>query len=296
MYSLEFSMFIRWFNELAIQDISTVGGKNASLGEMYSKLTSKGIDVPNGFALTAEAYRTFLKANNLDKKIKSLVNGLDVKNVRALSHAGAKARDLILQAEFPDEIKRDILEAYRELSRLPLLTKEGFRGGLPAGADTRGSAKDGKPHPTLPLERGGGVSVAVRSSATAEDLPDASFAGQQESYLNVHGEKELLEACKKCVASLFTDRAISYREAKGFEHTAVALSVGVQQMVRSVLASSGVMFTLDTESGFNGVVLINASYGLGEYIVKGRVTPDQFFVFKEGLKKGYKSIISRKVG
>ncbi|MDP1709661.1 MAG: PEP/pyruvate-binding domain-containing protein, partial [Candidatus Komeilibacteria bacterium] len=186
-------MYIRWFKDLNIKDIPSVGGKTASLGEMYVKLANKGIKVPNGFALTADAYWKFLKDNKLDKKIKKILFGLDVKNVRALHAAGAKARQLILSAEFSKDIAEEIKKAYHKL---------------------------------------GDVEVAVRSSATAEDLPDASFAGQQETYLNVKGEKDLLLACKKCVASLFTDRAISYREAKGFDHFAVALSVGVQQMVR----------------------------------------------------------------
>ncbi|MFA6486700.1 MAG: phosphoenolpyruvate synthase, partial [Candidatus Magasanikbacteria bacterium] len=253
-------MYIRWFKDLTIKDIPSVGGKNASLGEMYSKLTKKGVVVPNGFALTADVYWAFLKENKLDKKIKEILKGLDVKNIRALAVAGDKVRQLILSSEFPKEIKLEVEKNYQKLGK------------------------------------GKKVAVAVRSSATAEDLPDASFAGQQETYLNVYGEKELLEACKKCIASLFTDRAISYREAKGFDHVSVALSVGVQEMVRSDMGASGVMFTLDTESGFKGVVLINAAYGLGEYIVKGRVVPDQFFVFKDGVKKGFKSIISRRLG
>lgn len=250
-------MYIRWFKDLTIKDIPIVGGKNASLGEMYGKLTKKGISIPNGFALTAEAYWKFIRDNKLDKKIKATLKDLDVKNVRALSKAGAAVRKMILAADFPDEIKKEVIAAYKKMN---------------------------------------GVAVAVRSSATAEDLPDASFAGQQETYLNVKGDKEILIAVTKCVSSLFTDRAISYREAKGFDHMVVALSVGVQQMVRSDVGTSGVMFTLDTESGFKGVVLINAAYGLGEYVVKGRVTPDQFYVFKDGLKKGFKSIISRRLG
>ncbi len=254
--------YIRWFKELTIKDIPLVGGKNASLGEMYGKLTQKGVPVPNGFALTADAYWAFIKGNKLDKKIKDIVTGLDVKNMRALSEAGSKVRNLILKASFPEDLKKEVIKAYAELSK-------GTQGG---------------------------TDVAVRSSATAEDLPDASFAGQQESYLNVRGEDAILLACKKCVSSLFTDRAISYREAKGFDHMAIALSVGVQQMVRSDKGASGVMFTLDTESGFKGVVLINAAYGLGEYVVKGRVTPDQFFVFKEGVKQGKKAIIDRRLG
>ncbi|MFA5175280.1 MAG: phosphoenolpyruvate synthase [Patescibacteria group bacterium] len=258
-------LFIRWFKDLTIKDIPLVGGKNASLGEMCSKLSKNGIKLPDGFALTAEAYWNFLRKNGLDKKIKNLLKNLNKKNISSLAKTGAKIRGMILSAEFPKEIEKEIKTAYKELGK-------------------KSSA------------RGGEIEVAVRSSATAEDLPDASFAGQQETYLNVKGEKDLLLACKKCVASLFTDRAISYREDKGFDHMYVALSVGVQEMIRSDLAASGVMFTLDTESGFKGVVLINAAYGLGENVVKGRVVPDQFFVFKEGLKNGHKSIISRRLG
>lgn len=250
--------YIRWFKDLTINDIPLVGGKNASLGEMYSKLTQKGVKVPNGFALTAEAYWDFLKHHDLDKTIKAKIKKTDLRNINALKKVGKEVRALILAADFPEEIKKDIKVAYKELGKNP--------------------------------------SVAVRSSATAEDLPDASFAGQQETYLNVVGEKDLLLACKKCVASLFTDRAISYREDKGYDHMSIALSVGVQVMVRSDLAASGVMFTLDTESGFPGVVLINAAYGLGEYVVKGRVVPDQFYIYKTGLKNGFKSIFSRRLG
>ncbi len=256
-------MYICWFKDLNIKDIPLVGGKTASLGEMYSKLTKKGMKIPNGFALTAEAYWEFLKFNKLDKKIKDILKDLNVKNVRALAIAGNKARQLILSAGFPKDMEQEVKKAYKKLSE-----------------------KSGKTN----------LSVAVRSSATAEDLPDASFAGQQETYLNVQGDKELMMAVKKCLSSLFTDRAISYREAKGFDHMNVALSVCVQEMVRSDLASSGVMFTLDTESGFRGVVLINAAYGLGEYVVKGRVIPDQYYIFKDGLKRGLKSIISRRLG
>ena len=261
--------YIRWFKDLTIKDIPSVGGKNANLGEMYAKLKSKGVPVPNGFALTADAYWDFLRANKLDKKIKETLKGLDKKNVNELAKVGEKVRSMILAASFPKDIEKEIREAYRKLMK---------------DAKSRTDAK------------ASGIGVAVRSSATAEDLPDASFAGQQETYLNVRGEEDLLLACKKCTASLFTDRAISYREDKDFEHTAVALSVGVQKMARSDAGASGVMFTLDTESGFKGVVLINAAYGLGEYVVKGRVTPDQFYIFKEGLKNGFKSIISKRLG
>ena len=256
-------MYIKWFKEVSIKDIPLVGGKNASLGEMYSKLTKKGIKVPNGFALTSDAYWEFLKYNKLDKKIKKILIDLDVRNIRALTKAGKKVREMILKSKFPKEIEQQVKKAYQQLSK-----------------------KAGRKN----------IDVAVRSSATAEDLPDASFAGQQETYLNVHGEKSILEATKKCLASLFTDRAISYREDKGFDHMSTALSVCVQQMVRSDKATSGVMFTCDTESGFNGVVLINGAYGLGEYVVKGRVIPDQFFVFKEGVKNKYRSIISHRLG
>jgi len=255
-------MYIRWFKDITKDDVGEVGGKNANLGEMYGQLTKQGVRVPNGFALTAEAYWSLIKQNKLDKKIKVILKGLNVKNVRALNRAGEKLRQLILSAEFPKEVSQETVRAYQKLSK----------------------------------GRREGIDVAVRSSATAEDLPDASFAGQQETYLNVRGEKELLVAVKKCLASLFTDRAISYREAKGFDHLSVGLSVVIQEMVRSDLGASGVMFTLDTESGFRGVVLIDASYGLGEYVVKGQVTPDQYFVFKDGVTKGFKSIISRRKG
>ncbi len=255
--------YISWFKDLTIKDIPSVGGKNASLGEMYAKLKSKGVPVPNGFALTADVYWSFLRENKLDKKIKETLKGLDKKDIKELARVGDKIRKMILAATFPKDIEKEIRNYYKQLCK---------------------SAKKNN------------LDVAVRSSATAEDLPDASFAGQQETYLNVCGESELLLASKKCIASLFTDRAISYREDKGFDHTAIALSVGVQEMVRSDVGASGVMFTLDTESGFKGVVLINAAYGLGEYVVKGQVIPDQFYIFKDGLKNGFKSIISKRLG
>ena len=251
-------MYIKRFSEISIKDIPSVGGKNASLGEMYSNLTQKGIKVPDGFAVTADAFRHFLSQNKLDILIKQLLhNKHSVENVKKLAAVGKKIRTAILTAKMPAEISAEIIGAYKKL---------------------------------------GGADVAVRSSATAEDLPQASFAGQQESYLNVKGEKNLLEAVQKYYASLFTDRAISYRLHQGFSHEQVALSAGVQKMVRSDTASSGVMFTLDTESGFRNVVLINSSWGLGENIVKGRVNPDQFMVFKPTLEKGFKSIISRQLG
>ena len=255
---------ILWFKDIDSNDVSLVGGKNASLGEMYSKLSKKEINIPNGFATTSEAYWYFLKKNNLLPKLKALFKDVDVKNIKNLQTIGKKARNLILSAEFPDDLKREIIKAYRELSK---------KYGQENLAD-----------------------VAVRSSATAEDLPSASFAGAHESYLNVKGEQKLLIAVKKCITSLFNDRAISYREEKGFDHFKIALSVGVQKMVRSDLASSGVIFTLDTESGFQNVVLINSIYGVGEMIVKGRITPDEFYVFKPTLKEGYHSIITKNLG
>ncbi len=255
--------YIKWFRETTIKDIPSVGGKNASLGEMFRNLTKKGIIIPNGFAITAEGYRLFLKQNGLENKIKIALKGIDGTDVKKLAIAGKKIREMILKAEMPWEISREILGSYRDL--------------------TKSSGKKI-------------LSVAVRSSATAEDLPDASFAGQQETYLNVIGDKALLVAVKKCIASLFTDRAISYRIDKGFDHLSVALSVCVQEMVRSDIGQSGVIFTLDTESGFTGAVLVSATYGLGEYVVQGRVVPDQYFVFKEGVRQGYDAIISRRLG
>ena len=251
-------VYIRFFEEISIKDVPSVGGKNASLGEMYRQLNSSGIKVPNGFATTAEAYNYFLESTGLKKKIKEIFKDLDTHDTRNLMAHGKIARQAILAAHLPADFKKEIAEAYRRLS-----------------AESKSKAVD----------------VAVRSSATAEDLPDASFAGQQETYLNVVGEKQLQEAVKKCIASLFTDRAISYRADKGFDHFSIALSVGVQKMVRSDLGSSGVMFTIDTETGFKNTVLINSIYGLGENIVQGRVNPDEFYVFKPTL-----AIVSRSIG
>lgn len=254
---------ILWFDELTIKDVPLVGGKNASLGEMYQKLTKKGVRVPYGFAVTAHAYFTFIKEAGIDDDIKRILKGLNTHDVVDLARRGREVRHTILEAEFPKELKEAIVEAYKKLCK---------------------------------KERVKNVDTAVRSSATAEDLPDASFAGQQETYLNVHGQAAILDSCKKCVASLFTNRAISYREDKGFDHFSIGLSVTVQRMVRSDRGSSGVMFSIDTESGFENAVLIDASYGLGEYVVKGVVNPDQFYVFKPTLKKGFKPILSRKLG
>ncbi len=256
------SEFILWFDELTIGDVPLVGGKNASLGEMYQNLTSQGVAVPNGFAVTAYAYRYLLEKANIKKTIKDILSDLDTRNMKNLSERGHKVRETILAAEFPIELKAAIFEAYAKLCR----------------------------------QYGRGVDVAVRSSATAEDLPDASFAGQQESYLNIRGEVQLLEACKKCFASLFTNRAISYRVDRGYDHFKIALSIGVQKMVRSDKACSGVMFSIDTETGFKNAVLVTGSYGLGENIVLGAVNPDQFYVFKPTLQQGFRPIISKKLG
>jgi pyruvate,water dikinase len=253
---------IRWFDEIGIEDIPLVGGKNASLGEMIRELAPQGINLASGFAITAQAYRYFLQASDLDVKIRSLLAGLDTQDARNLQQRGRQVRHAILAAELPMDLQSAIVSAY---DRLGGRTDE-------------------------PLD------VAVRSSATAEDLPDASFAGQQETYLNVQGHAALLETCKRCFASLFTDRAISYREDKGFDHFKIALSVGVQRMVRSDLAASGVMFSIDTETGFKDVVLINAAYGLGENVVQGAVNPDEFYVFKPTLRKDYRPILQKKLG
>ena len=239
--------FVLWFKDTSIKDIPKVGGKNASLGEMYSKLTPKGVAVPNGFAVTAQAYDYFLKTAGIQDDIREILKDLDTHDTRNLFAHGKRVRETILNAEFPADMKEAILEAYHKLSK-----------------------QSKQAH----------TDVAIRSSATAEDLPDASFAGQQESYLNIKGDKAVLEACKKCIASLFTNRAISYREDKGFNHFDVKLSITIQKMVRSDKASSGVMFSIDTESGFKDAVLINGAYGLGDYIVQGVVTPDEYYVFK----------------
>ena len=273
--------YILWFKETGIRDVPLVGGKNASLGEMYRNLWKKGIRVPDGFAVTAEAYWYFLRQNDLENEIKNILKGLDTGNMRNLAERGYRVRQAILSAEFPVDLQNAIVEAYAKLSK-EYNPSRSFK-----------ISWDKKDHTN---HFAGGVDVAVRSSATAEDLADASFAGQQESYLNVSGEYQLLESIKKCFSSLFTDRAISYRVDKGFDQTSVALSVGVQKMVRSDEAASGVMFTIDTESGFSDAIIINASYGLGENIVKGKVNPDEFIVHKPTLKRNSKSIIGKKLG
>ncbi len=254
--------YIRWFSETTIDDVPIVGGKNASLGEMYRELTGQGIKIPNGFSITAEAYWELLEAGGILEKLKKVMEGLDTSDVAELSKRGKAARDLVLEAGLPDEIWAEIKGAYDRLCE----------------------------------EYGEETDVAVRSSATAEDLPTASFAGQQETYLNIRGYPALKDACVRCFASLFTDRAISYRVTNNFDHFKVALSIGVMKMVRSDLASSGVIFTLDTETGFPDVVFITGAYGLGENIVQGQVNPDEFYVFKPTFREGYKPIIRKKVG
>jgi pyruvate,water dikinase len=254
--------YIRWFEEVGIDDIPLVGGKNASLGELVRELAFRGIKVPNGFAVTAEAYWDFIAGAGLEGKLRGILADLNTRDTANLQQRGSALRQAVISASLPDKLKQEIAAAYRALSEAA----------------------------------GGELDVAVRSSATAEDLPDASFAGQQETYLNVQGEAALLENCKRCFASLFTDRAISYRQDKGFDHFKVGLSVGVQRMVRSDLAAAGVMFSIDTETGFSDVVLIEAAYGLGENVVQGSVSPDEYYVFKPTLKKGHRPILHKSLG
>src|SRR4030042_4631824 len=273
--------YILWFHETGIKDIKLVGGKNSSLGEMFQNLKKKGIRVPNGFSITAGAFRYFVSQNKLDGERKNILKWLNTGNMRNLAERGYRIRQTILSAEFPIDLRNQIVEAYSKLSKA-YNPRKSFRLNWNKQDHTNHFA--------------GGVDVAVRSSATAEDLADASFAGQQESYLNVTGEYQLLESIKKCFASLFTDLARSYRVDKGFDHLEIALSVGVQKMVRSDEAASGVMFTIDTESGFSDAIIINGSWGLGENIVKGKVNPDEFIVHKPTLKKNFRSIVGKKLG
>ncbi len=251
------------FDEISFKDVPLVGGKNASLGEMFCQLTPKGIRVPDGFALTVKFYWKFIKANGLDKKLPGFFKKLNPKSVKSVQEVGKKAREAVMSSFFPEELKQELFKAYSRLSQ-KYKTKS--------------------------------ADVAVRTSGVAEDMPGTSFAGQFETYLNIVGEENLLGAVKKCFASFFTDRAIVYREEMKIDHLKIGLSVGVQKMVRSDLGTSGVMFSCDTESGFGEVVLINGSYGLGENVVKGRVDPDQFYVFETTLKKGFKPIIGKRLG
>ncbi|MGM0516031.1 MAG: phosphoenolpyruvate synthase [Pseudomonadota bacterium] len=254
--------YVRRFSELGMDDVASVGGKNASLGEMVAKLGDRGVQVPGGFATTADAYRYYIRHNGLEERIRDTLEALDTEDVAALERAGARIRAWIREGELPDDLADEIVAAYAELGE----------------------------------RYGENPDVAVRSSATAEDLPTASFAGQQESYLNISGAEVLLESVRHVYASLFTDRAISYRVHQGFDHMAVALSAGVQKMVRADLAASGVMFSIDTESGFRDAVFITAAYGLGENVVQGAVNPDEFYVFKPTLHDDLRPIISSQLG
>jgi pyruvate,water dikinase len=254
--------YIAWFRDIRLEDLPLVGGKNASLGELYNDLAAAGVRVPNGFAVTGEAYTALLDETGLQPRLGALLRGVSGEDVRALAEAAAAARQLILEAPWPAGLEREIGDAYEALAR----------------------------------ETGSSPAVAVRSSATAEDLPEASFAGLQETYLGVRGRDALLTACRRCFASLFTDRAIAYRIQHGFDHLAVRLSIGIQRMVRADLGAAGVMFTLDPESGSPDVVVINSAYGLGEAVVQGQLDPDEFWVFKPTLRTGHRAILKRGLG
>ena len=254
--------YIRFFKDLGVNDVALVGGKTASLGEMYRELIPQGVKVPNGFGITAEAYRYILDKANAWKELHKALDGIDPSNVADLAERGSQARHIVYSAPIPKDLREEILEAYR----------------------------------TLQDEYGHDLTVAVRSSATAEDMPTASFAGQHETFLNVHGDEMLLDACQRCFASLFTNRAIHYRIDQGFDHFKVYLSIAVMKMVRADLAASGVIFSVDTESGFRDVVFITGAYGLGENVVQGAVDPDEFYVFKPTLEKGYRKVLRRHLG
>ncbi|MBK7557635.1 MAG: phosphoenolpyruvate synthase [Chitinophagaceae bacterium] len=257
------SVYLADLHKVGMNDIEQVGGKNASLGEMLQNLSQLGIQIPGGFVITVAAYREFIRYNNLDEEIRKVINDIKLDDIESLRRGGLLARQLLKNAKFPRELSDAIIEKYHELSQV-------------YGQEI--------------------TDVAVRSSATAEDLPDASFAGQQETYLNVRGPAPLMNAVRNCFASIFTDRAISYRQSFGYDHFSIGLSVCIQKMVRSDLGASGVGFSLDTESGFKDVVVINASFGLGEMIVQGSVSPDEYIVFKPTLEKGFSSIIEKKLG
>lgn len=254
--------YIRWFSDISLNDVNQVGGKNASLGEMYRALTPEGILVPNGFAITAQAYWHMLDEAGVLPALHALLDQINEHDVHELATRASQAREIILGVGLSETIKHEILQAYN----------------------------------TLQEEYGPDLSLAVRSSATAEDLPSASFAGQHDTYLNIHGDEALLDACKRCYASLFTDRAIVYRINNGFDHFKVALSIGIMKMVRSDIAASGVMFSLDTESGFTDVVFITGAYGLGENVVQGAVDPDEFYVHKPTFQSGYRNVLRRSLG
>ena len=254
--------YIRFFHEIGIDDVGLVGGKNASLGEMYRTLAAQGVKVPNGFAVTAEAYRYVLAKAHAVEPLREALAGLKTDDMDDLARRGRRAREILYRAALPEDLREEILASYRALR----------------------------------TEYGEEVTLAVRSSATAEDLPTASFAGQQETYLNVHGEERLLDACRRCFASLFTDRSIHYRVDQGFDHFKVALSIGIMKMVRADLASSGVLFTLDTETGFRDVILVSGTFGLGENIVQGTIDPDEFLLFKPTFEKGHRAVLRRRLG
>ncbi|GJP05420.1 phosphoenolpyruvate synthase [Mycobacterium marinum] len=254
--------YVRFFEEFGIEDVPLVGGKNASLGEMFQKLSQQGVRVPHGFATTADAYKHILDRAGAWDALHAELDDLDADDVTALARKGKRAREIVYGAGLPEDLASEIVAAYRIMQE----------------------------------EYGEDVSLAVRSSATAEDLPTASFAGQQETFLNIKGEESLLDACRRCFASLFTDRAIHYRVDQGFDHFKVALSIGIMKMVRSDLASSGVMFTLDTESGFNDVVFVTGAYGLGENVVQGAVDPDEFYVHKPTYQAGHRAVLRRLIG
>ncbi len=254
--------YIRFFKELGIDDVPLVGGKNASLGEMYQTLAPQGVRIPNGFAITAEAYRYMLDSANAWPALHDALDNFDADDVADLARRGKRARDIVYGAGLPVDLAAEIIAAYRLLQQ----------------------------------EYGDEVGLAVRSSATAEDLPTASFAGQQDTFLNVRGDDNLLDACRRDFASLFTDRAIHYRLDQGFDHFKIGLSIGVMKMVRSDLSASGVMFSLDTESGFRDVVFITGSYGLGENVVQGAVDPDEFYVHKPTFSAGHRCVLRRSLG
>ncbi|MGO9656197.1 phosphoenolpyruvate synthase [Mycobacterium sp.] len=256
------SRYVRFFEEFGIDDVPLVGGKNASLGEMFQKLSGQGVRVPHGFAITAQAYRYMLDKAGAWGRLHAEFDELDPADVAALMRKGKRAREIVYGAGLPDDLAAEILDAYRKLQQ----------------------------------EYGEEVSLAVRSSATAEDLPTASFAGQQDSYLNIKGEQSLLDTCRRCFASLFTDRAIHYRLDQGFDHFKVSLSIGVMKMVRSDISSSGVMFSIDTESGFRDAVLVTGAYGLGENVVQGAVDPDEFYVHKPTYLAGHRTVLRRLIG
>lgn len=256
------NQFIYWFSELGMGDVPKVGGKNASLGEMYANLTDKGVKVPNGFAISAYAYNHYINVSGIRAEIEAILRELRIDDLSSLAKTGDQIRSLIRNTPIPKDLEAEIFDAYDKLC-------EQYHAE---------------------------VDVAVRSSATAEDLPDASFAGQQDTFLNIHGHKALIDACRACFASLFTDRAIAYRHEKNFDHFSVALSIGIQKMIRSDLAAAGVMFSIDTESGFKDVVYITGGYGLGENVVQGTINPDEFYVYKPTLRENFKPLIHSRMG